>query len=344
MRAPIEEIPLEMQVDGIETRGVEWGEQLLRHIDLPAGVDFTPLFKGLPGDMCQCPHWGIVLKGSINLRYADGSEEVTRAGEAYYWPGGHTGWTDEGVTFLEVSPADELQPGARAPRRADVGADLTGPRPSPLGGTVTVVGTDGGAELEPPMAASDALTSARDALARHDWQVCLRPRARTCGSTTRPQRRSASTCSPRRPGGSAAWTSASTPGQRAYRAFDELGDRRRAGQCAVWLYEHHCQRARPAIASGWLRRARRALEADADCIEHGALLLREAELAHGDGRLDEAADLAERARALGRDLAVPGPRGRGTSDGRTGAHRRGSTGARPRRTSTRPCCSPSRAA
>ena len=67
-----------MQVDGIETRGVEWGDQLVRHIDLPAGVDFTPLFKGLPGDLCQCPHWGIVLEGSIHLRYADGTEETTR--------------------------------------------------------------------------------------------------------------------------------------------------------------------------------------------------------------------------------------------------------------------------
>ncbi|MDX6233175.1 MAG: hypothetical protein QOH68_2179 [Nocardioidaceae bacterium] len=110
MRAPIQEIPIEMQVDGIETRGVTWGGQLVRHIDLPAGVDFTPLFKGLPGDLCQCPHWGMVLEGSIHLRFADGSEEVTRAGEAYYWPGGHTGWTDEGVVFIELSPADELQP------------------------------------------------------------------------------------------------------------------------------------------------------------------------------------------------------------------------------------------
>jgi hypothetical protein len=82
MRAPLREIPLEMKVDAIETRGVEWGEQLVRHLDLPAGVDFTPLFEGLPGDMCQCPHWGVVLEGSIHLRYADGSEEVTNAGEA----------------------------------------------------------------------------------------------------------------------------------------------------------------------------------------------------------------------------------------------------------------------
>jgi hypothetical protein len=110
MRAPFKEIPLEMKVDGIETRGVDWGGQLARHIELPPGVDFTPLFVGLPGGMCQCPHWGVVLDGSIHLRYADGSEEITRAGEAYYWPGGHTGWTEEGVTFFEVSPTDQIQP------------------------------------------------------------------------------------------------------------------------------------------------------------------------------------------------------------------------------------------
>ena len=110
MRAAIEDIPLEMKVDGIETRGIEWGDQLMRHIDLPAGVDFTPLFVGLPGDMCQCPHWGYVLEGSINLRYADGTEETTRAGEAYYWPGGHTGWTDEGVVFVELSPTAAITP------------------------------------------------------------------------------------------------------------------------------------------------------------------------------------------------------------------------------------------
>lgn len=99
----------EMKTGGIETRGDDWGAQRVRHITLPPGVDFTPLFEGLPGNMCQCPHWGYVFEGSIKLRYADGREEVTRAGEAYYWPAGHTGWTDEGVTFIEFSPADEVR-------------------------------------------------------------------------------------------------------------------------------------------------------------------------------------------------------------------------------------------
>jgi hypothetical protein len=99
----------EMKTAGVETRGDDWGELRVRHIELPAGVDFTPLFEGLPGDLCQCPHWGYVLEGSITLRYADGTQEATRAGELYYWPGGHTGWTDEGVSFIEISPATQVR-------------------------------------------------------------------------------------------------------------------------------------------------------------------------------------------------------------------------------------------
>jgi DNA-binding CsgD family transcriptional regulator len=90
--------------------------------------------------------------------------------------------------------------------------------------------------------------------------------------------------------------------ERAYLLYDELRDDRRAGQCAVWLYEHHCFRANPSIAGGWLRRARRALAGDEDCAEFGALLLREAEVAHGNGDLSIAADLAEEGAALGRRL------------------------------------------
>jgi hypothetical protein len=110
MHSRIKDMPIEMQVGEIETRASEGGDVLTRHIQLPAGTDFTPLFVGLPGDMCQCPHWGYVVEGSINLRYADGTEETNSAGDVYYWPGGHTGWTDEGVTFLEFSPTAEITP------------------------------------------------------------------------------------------------------------------------------------------------------------------------------------------------------------------------------------------
>lgn len=105
-----DDIPLEMQLGEIETRGVDCEGVYARHITLPAGVDFTPLFVGLPDDRCQSPHWGQVFEGSITVRYADGREETSRAGDVYYWPAGHTGWTDEGVTFLEFSPTDAIMP------------------------------------------------------------------------------------------------------------------------------------------------------------------------------------------------------------------------------------------
>ena len=91
----------------------------------------------------------------------------------------------------------------------------------------------------------------------------------------------------------------------AYARYDELGESRPAGQCAVWLYEHYCFKARPAIAGAWLRRARQALEHDQDCPEYGALRLREAEVAHGAGDLGAGEEAAGEVVLLGRRLRTP---------------------------------------
>jgi hypothetical protein len=110
MHAAENELDVELEVGDIHTRGEEWGGQLVRHLSLPPGADFRPLFEGLPGNACHSAHWGYVLTGSITVRYEDGTEEVSRAGDLYHWPAGHTGWTDEGVTFIEFSPAEDLRP------------------------------------------------------------------------------------------------------------------------------------------------------------------------------------------------------------------------------------------
>ncbi|HEV7887178.1 MAG TPA: hypothetical protein VGO92_06435, partial [Acidimicrobiales bacterium] len=91
--------------------------------------------------------------------------------------------------------------------------------------------------------------------------------------------------------------------EQAYALYEAAGEMVRAGQCAVWLYEHHQMKARAAIGGAWLRRARRALEDNAESVEFGALLLREAEAAHGSGDLARAAELAGDALALGRKTA-----------------------------------------
>ena len=42
-------------------------------------IDATPLYKGLPDDRCQCPHWGYVLSGAVTFRYADARRCARRA-------------------------------------------------------------------------------------------------------------------------------------------------------------------------------------------------------------------------------------------------------------------------
>jgi glyoxylate utilization-related uncharacterized protein len=70
-------------------------------------MDPEAMFKGLPDDRCQCPHWGYVLKGKVSYKTADG--EVTfQEGEAYYVPPGHTPVGHAGSETVEFSPTDEL--------------------------------------------------------------------------------------------------------------------------------------------------------------------------------------------------------------------------------------------
>jgi hypothetical protein len=96
-----------MEAAGTRVRNADWGNMVVGHIELPAGTDLTPMFKGLPDDACQCPHWGYVLKGAVQIRYTDGTEEVTAAGEVFYWPPGHTVWVEEDTVFLDFSPEEE---------------------------------------------------------------------------------------------------------------------------------------------------------------------------------------------------------------------------------------------
>jgi hypothetical protein len=72
-------------------------------------IDATPLYRGLPDDRCQCPHWGYVVSGAVTFQYADG-EEVCEAGEAFYIPPGHIPVKHApGTELVLFSPAADLK-------------------------------------------------------------------------------------------------------------------------------------------------------------------------------------------------------------------------------------------
>lgn len=74
---------------------------------LAAGVDTTPLFVGLEGDKCQCPHWGFVLKGQLTTTDAGGVQETVKADDLFYWPPGHNVRVDADAEIVMFSPQHE---------------------------------------------------------------------------------------------------------------------------------------------------------------------------------------------------------------------------------------------
>ncbi|MBA3414356.1 MAG: DUF861 domain-containing protein [Chloroflexia bacterium] len=108
MRATRDELPILFGAEPATVRGADWEGLRAMIVSLPAGTDLAPVLKGLPNDLCPCPHWGYVLKGRIRVTYAEG-EEILRAGDLFYLPPGHTPLVEEDVEFVEFSRPAEHQ-------------------------------------------------------------------------------------------------------------------------------------------------------------------------------------------------------------------------------------------
>src|SRR5437660_9089472 len=97
-----------VRIDGYSAQWVAWAGHAIAFEVVPRG--FPPggenAFEGLPQNLCQCPHWGYLLKGKAGLRLADGREVVINAGELYYAPPGHQLYAIEDFENIEFNPAD----------------------------------------------------------------------------------------------------------------------------------------------------------------------------------------------------------------------------------------------
>jgi hypothetical protein len=108
MRGSMQDMPVAFDGGDVTIRQADWGDMTASLESFPAGLDTAPIFRGLPEDRCQCPHWGYVIRGRVRVRYKD-REEVYKAGDAYYMPPGHTTFFDEPTEVLEFSPRGEYQ-------------------------------------------------------------------------------------------------------------------------------------------------------------------------------------------------------------------------------------------
>jgi hypothetical protein len=103
------DVPVALEGDGVELRIKPMGGGMsVGYIRLPQGTDMGPALKGMPGDACQCPHWGYLLKGRLVMHTAEG-EQAYEAGQAYYWAPGHVPVALEDCEFVEFSPTEDFQ-------------------------------------------------------------------------------------------------------------------------------------------------------------------------------------------------------------------------------------------
>lgn len=96
------------QAPGFEGRYCDLGGYVVGFESYTEDQDVAPLFRGLPDDACQCPHWGVVTSGRVTFRFTDGTSEDYVEGDAYYVRPGHTPALTAGTEVVEFSPAEEL--------------------------------------------------------------------------------------------------------------------------------------------------------------------------------------------------------------------------------------------
>jgi hypothetical protein len=102
-----EQVPIEFEADVVQTRAVDQGGMTIAFERIKAGVETAPIYKGLPGDACQSPHWGYVVEGRLRVVLADGTEDTAVTGQAYYLPPGHNVVVEEDTLVVEFSPSED---------------------------------------------------------------------------------------------------------------------------------------------------------------------------------------------------------------------------------------------
>ncbi|GAA2353412.1 cupin domain-containing protein [Nonomuraea africana] len=102
------DVPVAIEGDGVELRMQEVGGGMtVAFVRFPKGTDMTPAVKGLPEDLCQCPHWGYMFKGRLRMRTKEG-DEIYEAGQAFYWAPGHVPEAIEDCEYIDFSPTNEF--------------------------------------------------------------------------------------------------------------------------------------------------------------------------------------------------------------------------------------------
>jgi hypothetical protein len=102
-----EDVPVAIDGDGVQLRKQAVGDMSVAFVRARRGIDLRPALAGLPDDLCQCPHWGYVLKGLVRMHTRQGHQDYA-AGQAFYWAPGHAPEIIEDAEYVDFSPTKEF--------------------------------------------------------------------------------------------------------------------------------------------------------------------------------------------------------------------------------------------
>ena len=106
MKASKNEMKKAIVNEEVDLRENQWSGMNVGWETYHKRVKTAPLFKGLPDNICQAPHWGYVIKGKSIVHYKN-REEVFTAGDIFYMEPGHTVIQEAGTEVIEFSPVKE---------------------------------------------------------------------------------------------------------------------------------------------------------------------------------------------------------------------------------------------
>lgn len=114
MKIAKDDIDIKMEIPGAIVRqktnfgdATGLGKISGEYFSLSEGVDTIPLFMGLEGNLCQCPHWGFLISGQLTTTDANGKEETVNEKDLFYWPPGHNVKVNSDAEIIMFSPQNE---------------------------------------------------------------------------------------------------------------------------------------------------------------------------------------------------------------------------------------------
>ncbi len=105
---PREDVPVVIADGNLEVRLLDQDGLSIGFVTLPAGADLRGATRGLPDDLCPCPHWGYMLKGRVRMHTTEGHQDFA-AGQAFYWSSGHAPEALEDSEYVDFSPTEEFR-------------------------------------------------------------------------------------------------------------------------------------------------------------------------------------------------------------------------------------------